>query len=158
MIALCRPAQERDGPISDLASLLRYATFAMDATPINLDSATPLDELSAGAGAEATDVTSLRWAALHDAAAVVATLAGFPDVAAGGRPGSVPAVLSPAPPWRRAVAEQGVADLAALKEPGLAALITVHTGGGDARAAARALWQEFVTARDALMALALPKD
>jgi hypothetical protein len=59
---------------------------------------------------------------------------------------------------RRDLLRQGVEDLAAMMEPGLAALIAVHSDGRDAAAPARALWQEFVAARDALLALAPPAD
>jgi hypothetical protein len=56
------------------------------------------------------------------------------------------------------MAAQALDDLVAIMEPGLTALLVVHSRGDNAGAAARALWQEFVAARDALMALALPLD
>jgi len=58
--------------------------------------------------------------------------------------------------WRRNLALQGVEDLAAILDPGLAALLAVHDSGSDAAPAASALWQEFLAARDALLALAPP--
>ncbi len=51
------------------------------------------------------------------------------------------------------MAEEGVEDVAAIMEPGLAALLAVHARGADAAPAALALWQEFLTARNALLTL-----
>ena len=59
--------------------------------------------------------------------------------------------------WRRAMAEQGVDDLSAIMEPGLSALLAVRARGGDASAPAMTLWEEFLAARDALLALAPPQ-
>jgi hypothetical protein len=126
----------------------------MDATPISYDTATPYDAppIALDPFGEAT---GRKWAALHDAAAVVAALAGE-------SPGAAPLdfadLIGKVPSWRRELARQGVEDLVAIMEPGLAALIAVHTGGGDASAPASALWQEFTAARDALVALTLPHD
>ena len=55
------------------------------------------------------------------------------------------------------MAEEGVDDIAAIMEPGLAALLAVHARGADAKPAALALWQEFMAARDALMILLPPQ-
>jgi hypothetical protein len=54
----------------------------------------------------------------------------------------------------RELVETGVADIAAIMEPGLSALIAAHARGASPQAAAMALWEEFLGARDALMALA----
>lgn len=100
---------------------------------------------------------SLRWSALHDAAAAVAALAGLapdrPDMAIRGFPARVRAVA----PRRFLVIDQGLADIAAIMQPGLAALLAVNARGQDATAPARALWQEFQAARAALVAL-VPAD
>jgi hypothetical protein len=122
----------------------------MDATPIDFAGATPLD-------ADLADATGRKWAALHDAAALVAGLAGLSPQPSGAAEDFLAAIRK-APQARRELAEQGVDDLTAIMEPGLAALISVHGSGGDARAAAGALWQEFVAARDAVAALVLPPD
>ena len=58
--------------------------------------------------------------------------------------------------WRRELADNAVADLAAVMEPGLAALLAINARGADPRAAARALWQEFVHARAAILSLLPP--
>jgi hypothetical protein len=126
----------------------------MDATPISFDTATayepPLPSPNAGG-----DATGRKWAVLHDAAAVVAGLAGEPVPA---DHLDFPEAIRKAASRRRDLAEQGIEDLAAMMEPGLAALISVHGSGADASAPARALWQEFTAARDALIALVLPRD
>jgi hypothetical protein len=126
----------------------------MDATRINLETATPFDAERTGRGRDFAGTIAGRWAALHAAAGVVAALAGarqdvMPNVAE-----AFPAAIRRSPPALRELAEQGVEDLAAIMEPGLAALIAVHSSGHDASAPAHALWQEFVTARDGLLALA----
>lgn len=133
----------------------------MDATPIDLTQAQGLGELPAGlTGLNFADAprgaTTDRWAALHEAAAVVATLAGLAREPLSPRVRAFPAAISRAGAPRRALAEQGIEDICAMMEPGLAALLTVHTRGGDAKAPAAALWQEFRSARDAVLALAPP--
>lgn len=128
----------------------------MDATPIDFDTATPLDSPRPAHAGDAAEVAGRKWAALHDAVSVVATLAGVapqPAIDAHG----FAAAIRQAPHWRREQAEQGVDDLAAIMEPGLAALISVHADGGDAAAPALALWQEFAAARDTLARLVFPQ-
>ena len=100
---------------------------------------------------------ALKWAALHAVAEIVASLAD----------GSVPNMPEPAKEfvpmieraggWRFDLARQGIDDIAAMLEPGLAALLSVHGQGGDAGPPAAALWQEFSRAREALLALAPPE-
>jgi hypothetical protein len=126
----------------------------MDATPISYDTATACDPPPL-AREPLGDATGRKWAALHDAAAVVAALAGE---SAPAEPVDFADMIARAPFWRRELARQGVEDLVAIMEPGLAALIAVHSSGGDASAPAAALWQEFTAARDALVALTLPQD
>ncbi len=105
-------------------------------------------------GQASASAMSMKWSALHDAVGVVATLAGMavepmrPDVR------NYPAIIRDAGGWRRALAEQGIADLSAVMEPGIAALLAVHARGANPAPAALALWQEFHAARTALLALA----
>ena len=98
----------------------------MDATPITFDSATPL---AAGmpAGDSLPCAIGRKWAALDEAAAVVAGLAGVPL----DRTGDFAEALDATPPSRRELARQGIEDLAAMMEPGLSALLAVHGHGGD---------------------------
>ena len=122
--------------------------------PIRADAAPmPAGRTPSGPGPGAL---SLKWAALHDAAAVVCALDGeeaeksSPDVR------NFPAMIGDAGGWRRDLAEKGVEDLAAVMEPGIGALLAVNARGVDATHAARALWREFLTARAAVLALAPP--
>lgn len=97
--------------------------------------------------------TSLRWAALADAANVVAALAGIEPERPGPEMRNFPALIRDAEVWRREQAENGVADLAAVMEPGIAALLAVNARGADPKPAAMALWREFTAARAAVLAL-----
>lgn len=95
----------------------------------------------------------MKWSALHDAAGVVATLAGQAEEKMTAELRNFPAVMRDVGGSRHALAEQGIADLAAIMEAGLSALLAVHARGMQPQAAARELWHEFVKARDALLAL-----
>jgi hypothetical protein len=99
------------------------------------------------------NATSMRWTALADAAGVVAALAGIEPERTTAEVRNFPALIRDAESWRREQAENGVADLAAVMEPGIAALLAVHARGGDSRSAAMALWREFVAARSAILSL-----
>jgi hypothetical protein len=107
-------------------------------------------------GQAAASAMSMRWAALHDAAGVVALLAGIAAEPMRPEVRNFPAIIRDAGGWRRTLAEQGIADLAAIMEPGIAALLAVQARGISPGAAALALWQEFMAARAALMALTPP--
>ena len=103
------------------------------------------------------DSASLRWTALEEAGALVAALGGVNP-----GPGSVEnrefaTLIRHAEGWRRERAERGVADLAAIMEPGIAALLSIKTRGVDPRPAAQALWHEFAAARAAVLEF-LPRD
>jgi len=97
--------------------------------------------------------TSMRWAALADAANVVAALAGVEPERPTPELRNFPALIRDAEAWRREQAENGVADLAAVMEPGIAALLAVSARGADPRPAAMALWREFIAARGAILSL-----
>jgi hypothetical protein len=98
----------------------------------------------------------MRWAALADAANVVAALAGLEPERSTPEMRNFPALIRDLEAWRRERAENGVADLVAIMEPGIAALLAVNARGADARPAAMALWCEFVVARTAILALLPP--
>ena len=108
-------------------------------------------------GQASVSAMSMRWSALHDAAGAVALLAGHGVEAMTTAQRSFPVIMRDTGGWRRNLAEQGVEDLAAIMEPGLAALLAVRARGADCTAAAAALWHEFLMARDQLMSLA-PAD
>jgi hypothetical protein len=107
-------------------------------------------------GQASANASSLKWAALLDAANVVAALAGLeperttPDVR------NFPALIRDAAPWRRELAERGIDEMAVVMEPGIAALLGVNARGADPRPAALALWREFTAARAAVLALLPP--
>lgn len=133
----------------------------MDATPVSMGKATVAGGALPGAGRAgfgrgSATALSMKWSALHDAAAVVGALAGIAGEAMTGAQREFPAAVREVGGRRRERAEQAVEDLAAVMEPGLAALLAVHARGADASAPARALWEEFRTARDAVMALLGP--
>lgn len=101
--------------------------------------------------------TSLRWAALVEAGQVVAMLAGLGAERPGKEIRNFPALIRDAEKWRRDMADNGCVDLAAVMEPGIAALLEINARGADCKPAALALWHEFVAARTAMLAL-LPQD
>lgn len=107
-------------------------------------------------GQASASVMSMKWSALHDAAGVVAMLAGLQAEAMRPEVRNFPAVMRDAGGWRRDAAERGIEDLAAIMEPGLAALLAVNARGGNPAAAALALWREYCAARAALLALTPP--
>lgn len=120
------------------------------ATPLMPASGRPLF------GQASASMMSMKWSALHDASGAVAMLAGIASETMRPEVRNFPAVMRDAGGWRRELAEQGVDDLSALMEPGLAALLAVHARGLDPSAPALALWNEFHAARNALLALAPP--
>ena len=107
-------------------------------------------------GQASASAMSMKWSALHDAAGVVAMLAGIAAEPMRADVRNFPAVMRDAGGWRRSMAEQGIEDLTAIMEPGMAALLAVHARGVSPAAAALALWQEFHAARAALLALTPP--
>lgn len=107
-------------------------------------------------GQATSSAISMRWAALNDAAALVCKLAGIVPEARTPELRNFPAIMRDAGGWRQALAEQGIDDLAAMMEPGLAALLAVHARGHSPAAAALVLWREFHAARAALLDLIPP--
>ncbi len=107
-------------------------------------------------GQTSASAMSMKWSALHDAAGVVAMLAGLAHEPMRPEMRNFPAVMRDAGGWRRNLAEQGIDDLSAIMEPGLAALLAVHARGAGSAPAAQALWQEFHAACAALLALTPP--
>ena len=99
------------------------------------------------------DATALRWNAVLDAANVVAVLAGHAPEEMTPETAGFPARIGLAGGWRRQRAENGIADLAAVLEPGLVVLLSINSRGSDPRPAAGALWREFTAARAAVLAL-----
>jgi hypothetical protein len=109
-------------------------------------------------GQSTANASSLKWAALQDAANVVASLAGLEPEPAMSEIRNFPALIRDAAPWRRDLAERGIDDMAAVMAPGIAALLGVSARDADPRPAALALWRDFVAARDAILALLPPGE
>lgn len=102
------------------------------------------------------DALPAQWDALHAAAQLVAALAGeAPSGADLG--GQCPDSLRQASGWRLALVTQALADTAAILEGGIRALLVARGRGAAIGPAAGALWQEFLAARQAVIALA-PRD
>src|SRR5438270_4715813 len=76
--------------------------------------------------------TSVKWAALADAANAVTVLAGLAPERPAAELRNFPALIRDDEPWRRERAENGIADLAAIMEPGMATLLAVNARGADA--------------------------
>ena len=107
-------------------------------------------------GQAGASAMSMKWSALHEAAGIVATLAGLAAEPLKPVQRNFPAIMRDVAGWRLSLAEQGVDDLAAIMESGLAALLALNARGGSPAAAALALWQEFHGARGALLDLIPP--
>lgn len=130
----------------------------MDATLINHASAVPASSAVPPVTPPLFEVPSAgslepKWQALHQAAVAVAAMAGATSQPMTPEQRDFPEAMRQAGGWRFTLARQGVDDLAAIMEPGLAALLAAHARGADAPAAALVLWEEFQSTRDALMAL-----
>lgn len=107
-------------------------------------------------GQASASAMSMKWSALHDAVGVAGMLAGIAAEPMRAEVRNFPAVMRDAGGWRRERAEEGIDDLAAIMEPGLAALLAVNARGVNPAVPAMALWQEFHAARTALLALTPP--
>ncbi|MGB3794795.1 MAG: hypothetical protein WA957_00635 [Alteraurantiacibacter sp.] len=105
---------------------------------------------------EDASCTSLRWAALTKAGQVVAALAGVEAEMCGRDVRNFPSLMRDVQDWRRELADNGCADLAAVMEVGISALLTITEQKGDCKPAALALWREFAAARSAMLALLPP--
>ena len=95
----------------------------------------------------------VQWAALQDAAAAVAQMAGLAPEKPSAQVRDFPALIKDAGGWRIELATDGVADLSAMMRPGVKALLAVAARGQDPTAAALSLWREYHHARAALIAL-----
>jgi hypothetical protein len=102
--------------------------------------------------APASGAHEAAWLALHRQAGELAKLA---RIAA--EPAKINAsfsrLIADARPWQHTMLEQGLEDVAAMLESGMAALMTLSGRGQDTTAPALALWREFHAARGALLAV-----
>jgi len=96
---------------------------------------------------------SVQWAALQDAAAAVATMAGLAAEKPTPQIRNFPALIKDVGGWRFEMATNGIADLSAIMRPGVKALLAVAARGQDPTPAALSLWREYHHARAALLGL-----
>jgi hypothetical protein len=118
----------------------------MNAIPSSFSNSAPPSLLDA-------ETTSMRWSALGGAGNVVAALARKHPEENSVELREFTVLLQDCPTWKRELVERGVADLAAIMQPGMETLLSVNARGGDVLPAANALYQEFLTARLAIIAL-----
>lgn len=116
----------------------------------------PFPDANRGASGLSANTMAAKWTAIHEAAAAVGELAGVAPEYRTPEVRNFPAIMRDTGGWRQRLAEQGVDDLVAVLEPGLAALLALHGSGATAGAPAQALWNEFHAARAALLALIPP--
>lgn len=102
--------------------------------------------------ATSPEALALVWARLQGQAGQLALLA---RLAAEAEPESavIEPLLARAQPWQYTLAEQTMADIAAMLESGLTALATLSRRGQDTSAPALVLWREFHAARTALLGM-----
>ncbi|GGE04588.1 hypothetical protein GCM10011515_25230 [Tsuneonella deserti] len=119
--------------------------------------ATPTDFVPAARrdGSAPRDLGSMRgqWAALQDAAAAVAAIAGVEAEKPDEHVRDFPSRIEGAGGWRVELASNGISDISAMMRPGLKALLAVTERGQDPTAAALTLWREYLHARAALLDL-----
>lgn len=121
---------------------------AMDQTPPRFSK--PVNAESAQGG---VSVLTRQWAALQDAGSAVAAMAGLAPEQLSQKVRQFPALIKDADGWRLELAKNQVADMTAMMQPGLSALLAVNARGQDATAAALTLWREYHAAREAVLLL-----
>lgn len=108
-------------------------------------------ETAVSPGAGAPEALARDWADLHRQALALTALARIapePDHAWEALAG----LIAAAPRWRRTLAAQGIEDIVAMLDSGLAALGTLSARGQDTAVPALTLWREFHAARSAVLA------
>lgn len=94
-----------------------------------------------------------RWAALHDQALEIGRFAALADEPFTDQLASFPTRVADIGGAMQVMAHQGLEDIDAVLQPGLAALRTISARGQEPTAPALALWREFHAARQALLSL-----
>jgi hypothetical protein len=102
---------------------------------------------------ESSRKLSGQWAAVQDAAEAVAMLARIAPEEPTRKIRNFPTLIRDVDGWRLSLAKNQLEDIAAMMQPGLAALLATNARGQDATAAALTLWQEFHAAREAVLSL-----
>lgn len=120
----------------------------MDQTPPRFSKPANAEPTHSGAA-----VLTRQWAALQDAGSAVAAMAGLAPEKLSQKVRQFPALIKDADGWRLELAKNQVADMTAMMQPGLSALLAVNARGQDATAAALTLWREYHAAREAVLLL-----
>ncbi len=97
------------------------------------------------------DLLARDWQALHDLAAQVAQIAQLSPEPLATDIATFPARIADAQVPQRTLAVQGIEDIGAMMQTGLAALGVIAMRGGAGNAPALALWREFHEARGAVL-------
>ncbi|WP_209349002.1 hypothetical protein [Pontixanthobacter sp. CEM42] len=116
----------------------------------------PTPKFTKPAGQEPRDTSSKlsrQWTAVQDAAQAVAMMAGLAPEKPSSKIRNFPALIKDVEGWRLELAKSHIADMSAMMQPGVAALLAVNARGQDATAAALTLWREYHAAREAVLAL-----
>ncbi|BDW81032.1 hypothetical protein MACH24_04700 [Erythrobacter sp. Dej080120_24] len=110
----------------------------------------------AGGSDDPVSTMSRRWDALHETANRLAQMAHLSPDRHLPATDAFSEMLDHATGWQRELAAQGIDDIDAMMQPGMAALTTLVQRGQDATAPALALWCEFHHARDAVLSAVRP--
>lgn len=110
----------------------------------------------AGGSDDPASTMSRRWDALHETANQLAQMAHLSPDRHSPTTDVFSEMLDHATGWQREVVAQGIDDIDAMMQPGMAALTTLVQRGQDATAPALALWCEFHHARDAVLSAVRP--
>ena len=94
-----------------------------------------------------------RWSAVLDAAEAVTMLAAVEPETPHAKIRAFAVLIRDLPAWQRELAGNHIEDMAAVMQPGLAALLATRARGQHANVPAQALLREFRAARDAVLAL-----
>ncbi|MGI8944469.1 MAG: hypothetical protein ACR2FJ_09635 [Qipengyuania sp.] len=124
----------------------------------DLSQATMLPPLAEGEQDAAALDLQARWSALHLAADAVAQQAQLGCERPVEAIASLPERACAAGGERLAAIEQGIGDLGAVMQTGLAALVGAADEGHEITAAALTLWREFYAARGAIVELLPPES
>jgi len=109
------------------------------------------------AAREAGSTLARQWSAVQDAAEAIAMMAGLAKEEPSDKCRNFAILIRDVEGWRLELAKNHVADMAAMMQPGLAALLASNARGQDATAAALTLWREYFVAREAVLDL-LPES
>jgi hypothetical protein len=105
------------------------------------------------AAREAGSTLTRQWAAVQDAAEAVGMMAGLAKEEPSDKCRNFAILIRDVEGWRLELAKNHVADMTAMMQPGLTALLASNARGQDATAAALTLWREFFLARAAVLDL-----